>query len=684
MKSLIFSEEYINKLKTANDPLFSEIKAYIEDITDKDYKDIFHPFCIACGIESKYHKFAWTLLACEMKLLSLSLLWIIEPKPIYLQKVINILSYLINLPNWSDTYNRLNKTKNTYPETAAVMRGFALATDAFGESLGPNLLTQVRKRLAFACERLYEIIENREEKFILDQSDDWALDLATALGIGGKLLRDFDSRSEGWRVASVALVKGFIDNLPSDGSHRNGLLRWEYSLFNIYTFIHVVSGEDRDELLNSENLKKIRYFAINQSAALCSNVSRFDQGIHISIYNPLNGFISKLLAEIYKDPYLAWGIKTAPKKNYYHPLEIFFTNNKSQITNHKSQITNSIPPSFATQNPPPNSIELGGQISIPPSVSNETATPQAIDPKGSQKIELAEIFRDLGLGGQKDGGEPYVVGKMAPAIGSVYYPEAGKVYLRSGFLKDDNLITFKSSKHPNRLSHKDQNNMEIFLGEKEMLIESGTCYSGHPNYEKRYFGSHAHNVLLIDGKPQMPFAKGEVKEFITNENYDFVKGDAASVYSKARAYTRNLLFIKPNILIVYDYVLLNSTGSFEWLWHTPGSIHVHSLTKPNSVLFTNEDKNMSMFILEPESWSYRVTKDYTLENWWNMHEITHDVLRIKISYRKEVDMVCLFHLNSADHETLPCEYENKTINLDYHNNHYDISFDKGKLSVVEN
>ncbi|MBQ7258201.1 MAG: hypothetical protein IJS60_10985, partial [Abditibacteriota bacterium] len=335
MKSLIFSEEYINKLKTANDPLFSEIKAYIEDITDKDYKDIFHPFCIACGIESKYHKFAWTLLACEMKLLSLSLLWIIEPKPIYLQKVINILSYLINLPNWSDTYNRLNKTKNTYPETAAVMRGFALATDAFGESLGPNLLTQVRKRLAFACERLYEIIENREEKFILDQSDDWALDLATALGIGGKLLRDFDSRSEGWRVASVSLVKGFIDNLPSDGSHRNGLLRWEYSLFNIYTFIHVVSGEDREELLNSENLKKIRYFAINQSAALCSNVSRFDQGIHISIYNPLNGFISKLLAEIYKDPYLAWGIKTAPKKNYYHPLEIFFTNNKSQITNHK-------------------------------------------------------------------------------------------------------------------------------------------------------------------------------------------------------------------------------------------------------------------------------------------------------------------------------------------------------------
>ena len=253
----------------------------------------------------------------------------------------------------------------------------------------------------------------------------------------------------------------------------------------------------------------------------------------------------------------------------------------------------------------------------------------------------------------------------------------------------------------NNLSHKDQNNMEVFLGEKEMLIESGTCYSGHPNYEMRYFGSHAHNVLLIDGTGQLSNVKGEIKEFLTGDNshspkisqaqffgnpweYDLVRGDASSAYTKAKSFIRNLLFIKPNILIVYDYLLLNSIGNVEWLWHTPGNIHVHSLSKLKSILFTNEDKNMSMFILEPESWSYRITKDYTLENWWNMHEITHDVLRIKVSYKKEIDMFCIFHLNSADHETLPCEYKDKTIKLDYNNNYFNISYHKGKLSVTEN
>ena len=167
MKCLLFSSEYTDRIKSDKSPKFLEIKSYIEDIANKEYMDIFHPFSVACGIDKKYHKFAWKLMACEMKILSLSLLWIIKPKPDILQKVINILSHLINLSNWSDTYNRSNKTKNTYPETAAIMRGFVFAADVFGESLGPNLLNQVKKRLGFACERLYEIIQNKEEKFIL-------------------------------------------------------------------------------------------------------------------------------------------------------------------------------------------------------------------------------------------------------------------------------------------------------------------------------------------------------------------------------------------------------------------------------------------------------------------------------------------------------------------------------------
>ena len=370
----------------------------------------------------------------------------------------------------------------------------------------------------------------------------------------------------------------------------------------MFLFIHILhlKGETTENF--DQKLNKIKYFALNNSASLCSNTSQFGQNVHISIYNPINGVLSKVLADRYKDDYILWGIKNTPEKNYYHPLEIFYSDRelKNNITYHK--------------------------------------------------------------------------------FPSVHYKDAGIVCMRSGWEKDDNFITLKSTSY-NAITHKDQNNMEIFLGEKEMFIESGTCFEGHHNFEMRYFGTHAHNVILIDNKPQLPKgnSKGGIKKFITTEHYDLAQGDASGVYSKAKVYLRNLLFIKPNILVLYDYVLLNSIGVVEWLWHTPGSIHVHSLSKRKSILFSNEDKNMSMFILQPDTWTYRLTKDFALADWWTMHEKTHDVLRIKTTFQKEHNMFCLFNLNSNEHETLPCEFENNTIKLNYNNENYNISFNKGEI-----
>lgn len=581
---------------------FCEIKTYLEKLIQKDDEDIFNPFCAACGIEKKYHKFAWHLLALEMKLTSLSILWYIDKKPEYAAQAKKILSYLSDLPYWSDRYRKNTRITNIHPETVAVMRAFSFSLVFFNDFFDQDFLIKLKKRLALTCERLYEIIINKEDIHISDPTKDINVDLGSALGICSIVLKDFDDRWENWKESGKNIVRNFLANLPQDGSYREGLLRWEYTVFSSEILIDALEtlGENTDEF--TKHMERTKYYALSCSAPMCSNTSQFDQNLHIKIYNPLNGILSKMLAKRFNDPYINWGIKISPKKNYYHPLEIFYadSNNPSEI----------------------------------------------------------------------------------PAISSVYYPDAGKAFMRSGWGEKDNLITLKSSKIHKHHSHKDQNNMEIFIGNTEMLIESGTCYLNHPNYEMRYSGTHAHNVILIDNKPQLPiYNTKKVINFYTENNYDLLQSDASSAYSKAKIYKRNILFIKPDILVVYDYVLLTSSGCVEWLWHTPGKFLVNSLSEMKTILFSNAGKSMSMFILSPENWSYRLTKDFVLENWENMHEKTHDVLRIKSTYRNEIDFLSVFCLRSNDCDNFPGSFSGKNLYISYKNNDYNISYEKGSLII---
>lgn len=602
MINIFYIEERLKNIANNPNEEYFTIKKYLQELITKDNEDIFHPFCVACGIDKKYGKIAWNFLALEMKVYSLGILWNIDKKPEYIVEVRSILKYLIGLYNWSDTYNRRNNVKNTYPETSAIIRAISFAINIFGEVLGYDLHIKTKKRLSYACQRIFEVISKKEVEDLSIWTNDWTLDIGVSLGLAAKILSDFDNRSQNWLNLSKKIVYTFLENMPQDGSHPSGLLTWEYTLYLALFFTHIMelSGEDVEAYYKI--IDRAKYYALATSGPLCANTSQFDQSIHISIYNPLNGILSKSLAYYFNDEYIYWGIINSPKKNYFHPFEILLCSNE-------------------------------------------------LKPK-------------------------------KPEINSQHYDKAGYVFMRSGWDKDDNLITFKSANSRKPFSHKDQNNFEIFMGDTEMLIESGTCYEGHPNYEMRYLGTHAHNVLLIDNKAQLPKTTktGGIKKFISNNDFDFVKGDASSVYSKAKTFTRNFLFLKPNILILYDYLELNTLGTVEWLFHTPGSIHIHSLSANKNILFCNDNKYMSMFILEPQRWSYRITKDFILEDWCSMHEKTHDVLRIKAT-NKIQPFLSIIYFNNDNHEVLPCQYENNIINIIHNDKEFNISTNKNNLLI---
>jgi len=608
---IYFTDSDIDRIKSINKDIvnksYVKIKDYLYNICETDEIDIFNPFNVAIDIDRKYHKFAWVLMAKEIKMLSFGILWRIDKEEKHLEQAKAILNELLFLHNWSDDeFHKKSNIKNAYPETAATIRCVASAIDIFGESLGIELYTKTKKRLAYVCQRLYELIENKETDYLANTSDDWSIDLASAMGCASIILIADDDRAKNWINTAHNIVMGFLDSMPSDGSHTNGLVRWEYTLFNVCFYAQVLNNAYGIDYRFHKSIEKARHFAILASTPMANQVSLFDQGVDIKINNPTNGLLSKILTHWYQDGIIYWGIKNSPIKNHYHPAEIFYAN-----------------------------------------------------------MELEEV-------------------NPKEKFGSVYFPNAGYVFLRSGWNINDNMIAFKASKLIQPFSHNDQNNIELTVKNKEMFIESGICYTRHPNYSRRYPNTKAHNVIMIDGKGQLPNRKEKkgILEFVSNEDYDYVVADASHSYSKAKIFNRNLLYIKPNVLILYDYIQLNTTGQVEWLWHSPYDIHVHPLSGEKSILIEDEGVGLSIFVLEPKKWSYKIETGFRLDDWVTCHEKTHNILSIKGNYNKTNEFLTIMFLDSTQHESLPCKYEDGIISIDVKDKTYNITHKDGRLKII--
>lgn len=146
-------------------------------------------------------------------------------------------------------------------------------------------------------------------------------------------------------------------------------------------------------------------------------------------------------------------------------------------------------------------------------------------------------------------------------------------------------------------AHPDANHFLIF-GNNEFLVRD----DGY--LDVKY--SRNHNTLLVNSQGQM----GEGQQFLTQAPYlglksyagiltaesagnlDYIVGEAAPAYSASqgvRQFTRHLLFIKPNVLVVFDDIQLNQSAPMELRFHTE--------TAPTSAggsVFTTQGANGSL------------------------------------------------------------------------------------------
>jgi hypothetical protein len=149
-------------------------------------------------------------------------------------------------------------------------------------------------------------------------------------------------------------------------------------------------------------------------------------------------------------------------------------------------------------------------------------------------------------------------------------------------------------------THPDQNSFMLF-GSGEWLIRDDGNYG-------KYTGQH--NTLIIDAGEQLGGGdsifdgvflhamkrKPQILSSSSTSDMDHVIGEAAEAYNPnmdLKKFTRHLLYIKPDVLIVADDILLDSPHNLELRFH-PGP---QEIEQSGDIFFTRSEK--SVLRIEP-------------------------------------------------------------------------------------
>ncbi len=223
------------------------------------------------------------------------------------------------------------------------------------------------------------------------------------------------------------------------------------------------------------------------------------------------------------------------------------------------------------------------------------------------------VLRDPSVGTQPPAGLP----------DSWFFSDMGTVYMRSGWdyseTSNDVYAVFRCEAMPAGHTHAHQNHILIARGNDLLAIDSGaydySVSSHHFNYFSRTI---AHNTVTVydpsettfgpyanDGGQMMPrglprsfgdasqpeYYRGKVEAFKNTESFTYMKGDATAAYSpgKVELFTREIVYLKPDVFVVLDRVVATSP-SFTKRWL------LHSVNQPtisgNTVTITKGDSKL--------------------------------------------------------------------------------------------
>jgi len=146
---------------------------------------------------------------------------------------------------------------------------------------------------------------------------------------------------------------------------------------------------------------------------------------------------------------------------------------------------------------------------------------------------------------------------------------------------DNVQVHFKASPFGTQ-SHGYESNNSILLyafGERLLIRTGRRDIYGSKHHVRWMWHTKSTNCITVNGISQVGHsaaAQGRILGFHTGSSFDYVAGDAAGAYPKGarEQFTRHILFIKPELIVIYDVLRAPKRSTFEWHLHSPTKMSV--------------------------------------------------------------------------------------------------------------
>ena len=201
----------------------------------------------------------------------------------------------------------------------------------------------------------------------------------------------------------------------------------------------------------------------------------------------------------------------------------------------------------------------------------------------------------------------------------------GQAYLNSSLHDADESVqvAFKSSPFGTQSHGYDANNSFLLWAYgQRLLIRTGRRDSyGSDHHRNWMWTTRSVNSITVDGVGQMKRSsesKGRVVGFQTTPSMDIVIGEAADAYKIDRddknpdgrlldRFTRSILFVKPELVIVYDRLVARREATFEYWLH---AVNQFAVNDQRNIEVRSGDVVCPIDFMEPAGLTFTQTDQY--------------------------------------------------------------------------
>ncbi len=183
-------------------------------------------------------------------------------------------------------------------------------------------------------------------------------------------------------------------------------------------------------------------------------------------------------------------------------------------------------------------------------------------------------------------------GPIPPAPPSRLFPLRGSAALRSGWGANDTLVSIRAGAWFNH-EHHDEGSFQVAMNGEELIAEAGyTDYYTDPRYQNYFTQTPGHNTVMLDDDAfsQNSYQGRYWKSFdqypgitrhVLGNGLDYLSADLTSAYNgNLKSFTREFLFLKPDVLVIHDRVNGNAPHQYSFLLHVPpgATSGIHGIT----------------------------------------------------------------------------------------------------------